>query len=987
MKRFSNLLMAGALLLLFPIMLISQPIITAPEPNTSQERDRNGFEYITYENDPWGVRIYTLENGLKVYMSVNDSEPRIQTYIAVRVGSKNDPKETTGLAHYFEHMMFKGTHKIGTIDWKREKELIQKIEDLYEVYIRETDPEERNKIYKEIDKVSYEASKLAIPNEYDKLMKLIGATGTNAATSNDFTYYQENIPSNQLENWAKVQADRFQNPVLRLFHTELETVYEEKNMSLTNDARKSNEAMLAALYPNHPYGQQTTLGSSEHLRNPSMVAINKFFDIYYVPNNYCISISGDFDPEEAIMIINKEFGEIQPKPIEPFRFEYEKPIEEVKRVDVVGLEAENLRIAFRINSGQTSYEAMLADLISSVLYNGKSGMLDNNINKKQLTLGSYAYTYGMNDYTSVILGGSPKTGQTLEDVEKLLLEQIDLFKTGGWDDALLEATINNYRLSQLRSLESNSSRAMLMARSYLANQDWADRVNELKRLSTISKSELVEFGRELFKDNNYVVVYKRQGTPDEIEKVDKPPITPIHINREEKSEFFTMIEENKAEDIQPVFLDFEKDITRIPLRNSSEILYVKNVENETFNMNIRYDMGKLHNKRLGLLASYINYLGTDSMSPEDISSEFYKLACSYSMRVGDDYTTISLSGLSENFERALELLENLLDNARPNKEALDNLIENTLKSREDSKLRQNTILSALQSYAIYGKNNPFKDIISEKELRKLKPELLIEDLRALSRYYHRIFYYGDMDEAKLKEVITTKHKTAKKLMNPPRIERFKQLETKESKVYFVHYDAKQSYCRQLTRGDRYNKELRPNIAMYNQYFGGSMNSIVFQEMREKRSLAYQAYSRYSTPSLPENHYINISHIATQNDKVIDAFDAFNELFDDMPIAEQNFELAKDGIISGIRTNRITKMGILNSYIASERMGEKDDGREELFNNIPKMTLEDVQEFNKNYIKDKPRIYIVLGHKDQVDLKGLEKYGKVETLDLEEVFGY
>ena len=311
------------------------------------------FKYESVKNDPLNARIYTLDNGLKVYMSVNKSEPRIQTYIAVRVGSKNDPSATTGLAHYFEHMMFKGSEKFGTTNWKKEKEYIEKIEDLYEVYRKEKDPLKRKGLYAEIDSLSYIASGFAIANEYDKMMSFIGSQGTNAATSNDYTFYQEDIPSNQLENWAKIQADRFANPVLRLFHTELETIYEEKNMSLTKDYRKVNEAMLKALFPSHPYGQQTTLGEAEHLRNPSLKNIKEFHSQYYVPNNYCIAMSGDFDPDKAIKIIDKYFGGLKAVEVPKLEFKAEKEITKVKEIEVKGLESEYITIAYRINAGST----------------------------------------------------------------------------------------------------------------------------------------------------------------------------------------------------------------------------------------------------------------------------------------------------------------------------------------------------------------------------------------------------------------------------------------------------------------------------------------------------------------------------------------------------------------------------------------------------------------------------------------------------------
>ena len=406
------------------------------------------YKYESIPSDPLNARIYTLSNGLKVYLSVYKEEPRIQTFIAVRVGSKNDPKETTGLAHYFEHMMFKGTPNFGSADWAKEEPMIQKIESLFEIYRAETNPDKRKEIYHTIDSVSYEASKLAIPNEYDKLMTAIGSQGTNAGTSNDYTVYMENIPSNQLENWAIIEADRFSHPILRLFHTELETVYEEKNMSLTNDGRKASEMMMKGLFPNHPYGQQTTLGEAEHLKNPSMKNIREFYGKYYVPNNMALVMAGDFDPDAAIKVIDKYFSKLKPSDIPVLKFENEQPITSPKEFEVVGLEAENINIAYRF-SGANSSDAIMVDMIGMMLSNGKAGLIDLNINKKQLTLGSRAGNQKLTDYSMLNLSGRNKNGQTLEEVKKLLLDQVDLLKNGQFPDWMLEAAINNLKLREM----------------------------------------------------------------------------------------------------------------------------------------------------------------------------------------------------------------------------------------------------------------------------------------------------------------------------------------------------------------------------------------------------------------------------------------------------------------------------------------------------------------------------------------------------------
>ena len=306
------------------------------------------YKYETVKGDPLETRIYTLNNGLKVYMSVNEETPRVKANIVVKVGGKNDPSETTGLAHYFEHLMFKGTERFGTSDYAAEKPLLDQIEALFEVYRTTTDEAERAALYHKIDSISYLASDYFIPNEYDKLMSFIGSEATNAFTSTDMTVYVEDIPSNQIENWAKIQADRFSNAVIRGFHTELETVDEEKNMSLTRDFEKALETIDGILFPDHPYGTQTVLGTQEHLKNPSIINIKNYYKKYYVPNNMAICVSGDFDPDEMVAIIEKYFGGMQPNEdltdlTLKTEFQLEAPVEK----NVYGLDAESIMMGWK----------------------------------------------------------------------------------------------------------------------------------------------------------------------------------------------------------------------------------------------------------------------------------------------------------------------------------------------------------------------------------------------------------------------------------------------------------------------------------------------------------------------------------------------------------------------------------------------------------------------------------------------------------------
>src|SRR5690606_15283238 len=288
------------ILIVLIVMTIMGCNKNSEEFKVTKHKDANGFEFETVSNDPTGLRLYTLDNGLKVYLSKNEDEPKIQTFIAVRAGSVYDPADNTGLAHYLEHMVFKGTDKIGTADWETEKVYLETISDLYEQHKDEQDSEKKKAIYRKIDSVSYEASKVAIANEYDKMVSSLGAEGTNAWTWHEETVYTNKIPSNELEKWMKLESERFSKLVLRLFHTELEAVYEEFNRAQDNDFRKEHYALMDLLFPKHPYGQQSTIGISEHLKNPSMVAIHNYFETYYVPNNMAVILVGDLDFEETI---------------------------------------------------------------------------------------------------------------------------------------------------------------------------------------------------------------------------------------------------------------------------------------------------------------------------------------------------------------------------------------------------------------------------------------------------------------------------------------------------------------------------------------------------------------------------------------------------------------------------------------------------------------------------------------------------------------
>ncbi|MCL2247041.1 MAG: insulinase family protein [Lentimicrobiaceae bacterium] len=942
------------------------------------------YSYETVKNDPTQTRIYTLDNGLKVYLSVNKDEPRIQTYIGVRVGSKNDPAETTGLAHYFEHLMFKGTKNFGTADYAAEEPLLNKIEELFETYRNTTDEAARKAIYVIIDSVSQEASKIAIPNEYDKLMASIGAQGTNAFTSNDVTAYTENIPSNEIENWAKIQADRFTNPVLRLFHTELETVYEEYNMSLTRDGVKVYYSMMNALFPHHTYGTQTTLGKQEHLKNPSITNIKNYFDTYYVPNNMAIIMAGDFNPDEVIKIIDQYFGSMLPKELPEFKSDPEQPITEPVVKEVIGLETEKVALGFRFPAANSD-EVKILELIDYMLTNGKAGLIDLNLKQKQKVLSAGSYVNDLADYSFLYMEGTPKEGQTLDDVKDLLLEQLELLKRGEFDEELLQAVINNFKLEKYYQQQYPSYTANMLLNSFVSNIPWKDVVGKIDFQSKITKQDIVNFCNQYFK-NNYAIVYKREGKPDN-KKIDKPTITPISANRDAESEFLASIKTRTVKPIEPVFIDYNKDLSKLSVKNNIPLLYIKNDINPLFSLYYVFEMGNNNDKALGAAFKYLDYLGTSKHTAEEIKSEFYKMACSFGVFASDDRVYVYIRGLNENFEKAIDLLEERLADAQADMDIYNSLVNDILKERADAKLNQQTNFSRLRTYAIYGALSPTTNILSKNELQIMNPEELVNRTKGLKNFEHQILYYGPLAEAKITEIINNKHVVADNLLPVPKATNFIQQDVTENTVLMAEYDAKQIYMAMVNKGGYFDKNIEPIRSLYNEYFGGGMSSIVFQEMREARGLAYSAWAGYQRPQEPQYAYYITSFIATQNDKMMEAINAFMEIINEMPESEKAFDIAKENMTTSIRTERILREGILWRYLDDIEFGYSTDSRRDIFNNIQNMTLADVKTFQEAYVKDKPYTYCVLGDYKDLDLNSLGKIGRIKQLTQEEIFGY
>ena len=951
----------------------------------AQSKQPTSLPYESVVGDPLKTRIYKLQNGLTVYLSVYKNAPKVQTYIAVKAGSKNDPSDATGLAHYLEHMLFKGTDQFGSLDYSKESVELQKIEDCFEKYRTVKDPVVRKKMYHEIDSLSGVASHYAIANEYDKLMAGIGSTGTNAYTSFEQTVYVENIPSNQIDKWAIVQAERFRKPVLRLFHTELEAVYEEKNRGLDDDNSKIWEALFAGLFLKHPYGTQTTIGTIDHLKNPSIKKIKDYYNTYYVPNNMAICMSGDFNPDSVIQILKARFEKLPSKDVPIFHSPVEDAITKPVVKEVLGPNAEEIALGFRF-SGANSADAPMINLIGRLLSNGKAGLFDLDLNQQQKVLESSAYPYLLKDYSFLILNAKPKDGQKLEAVKDLLLGEIEKLKRGEFPDWLIGATVNNAKYEETKTYEDNAGRANAFVIAFTSDTKWADYVHQIDVMGKITKQQVIEFVKAHFKDN-YVAVYKRTGEDKSVQKVEKPHITPVDVNREARSPFVKQLLEKPSPSIEPVFLDFNKDIVKLKTEKGVAVNYNYNSENATFTLDYSLAQGFKDNKRLKLAADYLNYLGTSHFSPQQLQEEFYKIACSYEVQCSEDHTDFILTGLSANFEKALTLFEELLKDAQPQPEALQNLIADVLKNRQDAMLDKKTILfSGLLNYAMYGQTNPFTQVLTSAELKQTQPQDLLNIIKAVNQFDHHLLYYGDLNEKALLQLLNQKHVTPAQLGHYPVASAFTFRPT-ENVVYAIDYDMKQAELLLLSKDEVYNAAIVPTGTLFNEYFGGGMASVVFQDMRESKALAYSVFSRYNFAKEKGRNNFVLSYVGTQSDKLPEALAGITGLLREMPTSESVFNMAKDAMLQNIRTERITKMGVLIAYEHAQRLGLDYDLRKVTYNQLPQLQFKDIVQFQKDHILGKPSTLLILGKKEGLNQVVLNKYGKVTWLELKDVFGY
>lgn len=950
--------------------------------------DTNGSlsSYVSVDSDPMNVRHYKLANGLSVYVSRNESEPRAQMIIAVKAGSKHDPPHATGLAHYLEHMLFKGTDRLGTMDFSAEAPVLARIEELFEQYRSSSGTEERTLIYSEIDSLSGEAAKHAIPNEFDKVTTALGVRGSNAFTSTDMTCYINDVPSSELRKMLRLESERMRMTALRLFHTELETVYEEKNRSLDDDASLSYEALMASLFPTHTYGTQTTLGTTEHLKNPSMREIKKFFATWYVPSNMAVIVAGDVDPDSVVSWVDETFGQLPERELHNFPVAEQEDLAHPIRIEMSGPSEENILMGFRLPApSHPDMPALI--MLDMVLSNRVAGLLDINLNQQQLCIDAGSYLMSMNDYSVHMFFGRTMPGDSLENVESRILSQIELVKQGKFDSRLLQSALIDREKNEALKLRTNQGRAFTILNSFVFGISWANYVNLPEVLRSVTVSD-VERVASRYYNNSFVSVLKRHGELAFREKVEKPHITPIVLNRDTTSEYLSNLLSEPSEAPVPSFLDFKTDFDIRSISDSVTLTSLRNDEDGLFDLRFVFPVGTWNEPLLELAADLTQYISGAGLGADELRLKMYSLGMEISVRSRRDETTVRLSGVSRTFDEALKLLGKIWKSSSVAVGVMESFRASVIRRRDDlRKDRQTILFQAMLPYALYDGANDFNRSVSKARVASLNAEDMISLIEGLLNLPCKIYYHGpeapERIAGSLKECIAfnfCEHDPTEVILP---VAKPADLPV----VLYVHYDMIQAEL--LSVGvipDKYSYEYSPTLRLLNEYFSGGMSGLLFQNIREAQALAYSTFGSINAPAHRSDNYTTQLYVGTQFDKVKEALNSVSDMIQSLPRIDGSFENARRSVLMRAASERRKRMDALMFLHEMQKFGIDFDINEFIYNTISSVTWEDVDTAFKRYISRPLRTMLVLGDRERVDFEVLSTYGQVREVTLDELFG-
>lgn len=922
------------------------------------------------------VESYILKNGFTVYLNEDSKASSVLGAVIIKTGGKYDPADATGMSHYLEHMLFKGTDKIGTTNYEKEKILLDSITIKYDELAATNDIEQKKEIQKQINELSIKAGDYVIPNETSKILEQIGSTNINAFTSNEIVGYYNMFPNNQMEKWLNIYSNRFINPVFRLFQSELETVFEEKNMYSDNFMISFIEEFYKSFYKNHPYGTQTIIGSSEHIRNPSLSKMKKMYDTYYIANNMALILTGNFNSEEVKPLIEKYFSQLKEGEVPEFP--------EYKEIDFNGEEIVKKRvspikmgiIAFRTVPNNNEDEVVLNVCNALLNNNSSTGLLDKLAINKKITV-AYSMLDTRNDHGGLYIIYIPKIlSQSLKKAKKVTLKEVAKLKTGDINPEFLEGIKLSLIKKHKTSLENHKNRAFMIGLAFTNNKPWDDVINYSNQIKKVNIDDIKRVS-EKYLNENYLNFESKMCFPKN-NKLEKPEIKPIiPKNSEVKSEFAENLEKLPESDVKLDFINFDEDVKISSINEFSKLYYIKNEVNDIFNLKIKFHTGLLNNSTYMLLIRYMSMIGTQDLDLLEFKEKLQNLGANLNIQLNNNFFIINISGFDENINATLDLASTLIHTPKADESKLifikvANRFGKIFEGHSNSEL-----INILFEYGVYGNNSFYMNRLTNKEVSNLESQDLLDLFQNVISKPFNAHYTGTRTEEELHDLITNNLKlnTNKSEKEFPLFR--KRVDYSENTILFVNSSrARQSQIIFYVNGTENDQKEMAISTAFNKYFGNGMSSLIFQEIREFRSLSYSSFGSYITGETIDKPGFLIGYVATQNDKTIEAISIMDSLISKMPIKMNRSDFIKSSLIQSINSNNPEWRAIGEFVETCLIKGFNEDPRIVAYDNYKNLSFDQIIDFYNTNIASHPMLITIVGNKKQINMEDLAKFGKV-----------
>ena len=933
------------------------------------------------------VKEYRLENGLTVWLNEDHSQPKVFGAVVVKAGAKDCPD--TGIAHYFEHMMFKGTDRIGTLDYESEKVLLDSIAMKYDELAMTEDTAARARLQKEINELSIRSSEYVIPNEFNRLINRFGGSGLNAATSYDATIYFNTFSPQYMVQWAEINSERLINPVFRLFQSELETVYEEKNMYGDFIGGQVMDTLMARYFGPHPYAYPI-IGSTKNLKNPRLTEMHKFFEDYYVASNMALILSGDFDAQQVMPILEKAFSRIRsgnaPKQekvmLPPFNgretMKVKFPIPFIKAMG----------LGFRGVSANHEDQVALNIAVNLLNNANGTGYLDKLMVEHKL-MGALAINESMNEAGILAVAIMPKLLiQSYSSAEKMVWDEINRVKNGDFSDEMF----NSLKLEQKRqyasSLENIDSRATIMMNLFSQGKSWNDYLNEVARIESITKEDVVRVAQKYF-SNNYLCVTKSTGKYPK-DNLPKPAFSPVvPRNADASSSYAKQLEKIPEQQVAPRIIDFEKDVKTSKLPPLVTLYTTPNPLNDIFTLNISYGIGALEQPELMQLTNYLQLLGTESLSFEQFRSRLQSIGSTLAFDVTPDAFVMKVTGFDNHIDETMKLVGDFIRHAKADDKKLRQIVDDAKVSEKAFFKSGDNVASALLEQVKYGDQSRYLRKLSLSQIKKLKGKDMLAIYDKVRSVQCDLHYCGTLPVEKvigtIRQHLPLERTTV--ASNSPYYRELKQYD--RPTVFFIDMpDMAQSIVYGYVKGDPVDdKASRHASRLFSVYFGGDMSSLMFQEIREFRSFAYRTSGRYQLPNHAHKGTAGsfTAMLSTQSDKTLDALGVLDSLIREMPLKPERVEAVKQTLVNRIN-NDYPPFRNLSEKVASARMeGFDRDPAEEFLRDIATMDMQDISRFYQEQISGRPVVYVITGNRKHIDMKKLAEYGTIIKVKKKDIY--